>query len=254
MNFLEKYASVYDMIYSDKDYNKEVAYVDGLIKKYYGRAKTILDFGCGTGKHALEFAAQGYRVHGVDVSPSMVKIASDNALQSPFSSSVTFTCNDVRSVDVHKKFDAVVSLFHVINYQITEKDLLATCTAAAKHLAPGGLFLFDMWYGPAVCALGYQTKVRRLHNDHYAITRISEPMFYPSLNRIDVQFTLFVQDVHTKKIEQFDEQHPMRYLFKEDVTKILDEVGFDLYVFEEWLTGAQPTDQSWSVCCVGRKR
>ena len=44
-HFLAKYASYYDFIYAEKDYAQEAAYVDALIKKYYGNAQAFLNLG-----------------------------------------------------------------------------------------------------------------------------------------------------------------------------------------------------------------
>jgi SAM-dependent methyltransferase len=46
-----------------------------------------------------------------------------------------------------RQFDAVVALFHVISYQT---DFAVALDTAARHLKTGGLFLFDVWHGPAV--------------------------------------------------------------------------------------------------------
>ena len=67
-NVFAKYSEYYDLIYTDKDYQKEVDYIDQLIQKYHPKAKTILDLGCGTGVHANLLAAKGYRVMGIDLS------------------------------------------------------------------------------------------------------------------------------------------------------------------------------------------
>ena len=284
-NFLEKYASYYDVIYAEKDYSQEAFYVDALICRYgkdivmdpgfprssgprmtqpspfvatAGRqeasAQSILEFGCGTGRHAIEFAQKGYTVHGVDLSESMVRLAKQRASLDSNHDKMNFECADIRTVRLHKTFDTVISLFHVMSYQTTNQDLLAAFQSAAQHLKSGGLFIFDAWYGPSVQEQGYHTKVKRLGTAAHAITRISEPHFYSAQHRIDVQFTMFVQDTKTQVIECFDEMHPMRYLFKPEIEATFEQVGFEMVTFEEWLTGGEPTNQSWSVCCVGRKR
>jgi len=52
-HFGDIYSQYYDLLYQDKDYVGEVKYVDNLIAKFSeGKSKTILDMGCGTGKHA----------------------------------------------------------------------------------------------------------------------------------------------------------------------------------------------------------
>ena len=75
MSIFKRYAQYYDLLYSAKDYKGEVQYIDALIKKYTGTAKSILDLGCGTGKHDFILAERNYRVSGVDLSEAMISIA-----------------------------------------------------------------------------------------------------------------------------------------------------------------------------------
>lgn len=73
--FGDLYSKYYDLLYSDKDYTKEVEYIDSLIKGQNSKTKTLLDMGCGTGKHAELFCDKGYTVSQVDLSEDMLKIA-----------------------------------------------------------------------------------------------------------------------------------------------------------------------------------
>ena len=73
--FGDLYSKYYDLLYEDKNYSGEVEYIDFLIKKNCQNAKTLLDMGCGTGKHAELLCEKGYKVHGIDLSQDMLKIA-----------------------------------------------------------------------------------------------------------------------------------------------------------------------------------
>ena len=69
------YSQYYDLLYRDKDYLGEVEYIDKLIKSLNKETKTILDLGCGTGRHAEILCDKGYIVHGVDRSKEMLEVA-----------------------------------------------------------------------------------------------------------------------------------------------------------------------------------
>ena len=58
-----------------------------------------------------------------------------------------FTQGDLRTVRLGERADAVISLFHVMSYQTSNADLTAAFATAREHLAEGGVFIFDCWYG-----------------------------------------------------------------------------------------------------------
>ena len=69
------YSKYYDLIYKDKDYQREADFVISLIRRYCPGAKSILSLGCGTGNHDFLFSQSGYEVTGVDLSEEMIRIA-----------------------------------------------------------------------------------------------------------------------------------------------------------------------------------
>ena len=146
--FGEIYSQYYDLLYKDKDYSGEVDYVDSLIKRQLPEAKNLLDLGCGTGRHAEVFCDKGYVVHGVDLSESMLEKAKERS--NGKEDRLSFSHSDVTKLCLDKKFDAIVALFHVLSYQLSNESLEKTFEAVSLYLNGGGVFLFDFWYGPAV--------------------------------------------------------------------------------------------------------
>lgn len=59
---------------------------------------SILDIGCGPGRHALELARRGVRVHGIDISSDFVEVATETAAQQGVSDLATFERRDARSL------------------------------------------------------------------------------------------------------------------------------------------------------------
>jgi SAM-dependent methyltransferase len=154
--FGQVYADQYDLLYTDKDYEAECDLIEEVFRKYgNGEVKTILDLGCGTGNHAIPLASRGYEVTGVDISPDMLHLATEkvHAFPQPQSysqSQPTFLLGDVRSIDLQQQFDAVLMMFAVLGYQMTNEDVFAALHTVSRHLKPGGLFICDVWYVPAV--------------------------------------------------------------------------------------------------------
>ena len=271
MNVFREYAKYYDLFYQDKDYDVEVDYVDKLIRKYRddansiygpkppttprlrcpGWRRLILDLGCGTGKHADFFAQKGYCVHGVDISKEMIALAKKNFSKSD---KLVFSCGDVRTIDLNKKFDIVLSLFHVFSYQITNQDLNEAFSTAVKHLKDNGVFIFDCWYGPAVLKNKPLKKIKKINNKEVELTRVAQPVVYPNDNIVDVNYNINFFNKSSGKKGSIEETHKMRYLFKPEIEQFLTESGLALLNYEEWLTGKEPTSESWSVCFICKKK
>jgi SAM-dependent methyltransferase len=247
------YARYYDLLYRDKDYAAEAEYVAALICKFYPSARSILEMGSGTGIHASLLAEKGFTVHGIERSPEMIvrsqalaenKAAGDGRL--------TFTMGDIREVRINKRFDAVTALFHVISYQTTNEDVTAAFKTAMLHLNPGGVFIFDVWYGPAVLTECPAVRIKRMADDQIEITRLAEPVLHPNENLVDVNYHVFVRDRATDAVKELEETHVMRYFFKPEIENIATQSGFEILHTEEWLSGNQIGPDTWGVCFIIR--
>jgi SAM-dependent methyltransferase len=183
------YARYYDLLYRDKDYRGETDFVERLIRRHAPDACRILELGCGTGIHGIMLAEKGYEIVGLDRSEDMLSAAAQRVagLSQAIAKRVRFIRGDVRDFQVEGRFDAVVSLFHVLSYQLTNDDLRAVFSRVKTHLAPGGAFIFDCWYGPAVLTDRPTIRVKRFADDSTSVTRIAVPTLHPNLNRVDIQ-------------------------------------------------------------------
>ena len=133
MNVFQEYARYYDLLYRDKDYEAEARYVDRLIRAHCPEAATILDLGCGTGNHAVCLAGLNYDVTGVDLSRVSIT-AARTKLESliGLKEKVRFETGDIRSLRLHKTYDAVISLFHVMSYQTTNEPTIDVDVYSAR--------------------------------------------------------------------------------------------------------------------------
>jgi SAM-dependent methyltransferase len=247
------YARYYNLLYRDKDYAAEARYIHGLIEKFCPDAKPVLNLGCGTGNHDFELAKFGYEITGVDMSEDMLA-AANSGLSSPTSQSSSGSCSfllgDIRSIRLNKTFDVVISLFHVMSYQITNDDLQAAITTAKVHLSHGGFFIFDCWYGPAVISNPPVVRVKRFEDEVINVLRIAEPVMHPNDNVVDVNYQVMITDKCTGKVEQLMETHQMRYLFIPELAMFLRDAGLSIISVSEWMTGNIPDRSTWGVCFV----
>jgi SAM-dependent methyltransferase len=249
----DHYAQYYDLLYSVKDYRAEVEYVSGLIEKFLSGAHSMLDVGCGTGTHGFLFAQRGFQVTGVDRSAEMVAMA-EKKKEETAAECISFRQGDILSFALQEQFDVVVSLFHVMNYLTKSSDMAAGFANVISHVRPGGLFIFDTWYGPAVLSDLPKVGVRRFENDRVKVTRLVEPDLHPNRNAVDVNYEIAVQEKQNGAIAFIKETHPVRYFFLPEIETLLECLGVEILAVEEWLTGRLPGLNTFGVCIVGRRR
>ena len=63
----------YDLFYDDKNYQLEANYIHEKIQEYKPNSNSILELGCGTGKHAINLTKFGYEILGIEKSESMLE-------------------------------------------------------------------------------------------------------------------------------------------------------------------------------------
>ena len=247
------YSLYYDLIYKDKDYQAEVSYIHSLLCKYKPDEKTILEFGSGSGIHGSLLAEKGYEVYGIEMSSEMVKIAKTREMESK-GGSFKSVVGDIRKIKIDQSFDVLLSLFHVISYQTTNEDLKLTFENASFHLKQKGLFIFDVWYGPAVLSIKPEVRVKTINHKQIKLTRIAEPVLYEDKNIVDVNYTLFIENLNEKSFQKITEKHTMRYFTTPEIELWLNQSGFELIHAEEWMTGSKPSINTWGVCFITRKK
>lgn len=248
MEKFQDYAYYYNAFYQDKDYKKEAKDAERLVKKWgHGKTELLLDLGCGTGRHDVEFMKMGYQVTGVDLSAQMIEIARRNG------SSIEYQVADIRDYLPEKTYDVVISLFHVMSYQNRNEDILNAFHTAANAVRRKGIFLFDFWYGPGVLSDKPSVRVRTVENKDYTLYRIAEPIMRVEENVVDVNYKVFVIQNKTGYTKTIEEIHSMRYFFVPELKILLQQAGFELMECLDSVTQQKPDFNSWTAICVARK-
>ena len=256
MNVFGAYAEYYDLLYRDKDYGSEAEYIHGLIRKYQPAARQVLNLGCGTGMHDGFLAKLGYSITGVDQSEEMLSRARKRMAELPpdVGRRLKFVQGDVRNLSLGGSFDTVISLFHVMSYLTANDDLRGAIRTAHAHLKPGGSFIFDCWYGPGVLSDPPVVRIKRLENENISVIRIAEPTVNPNQNSVDVDYTVLITNKADGKVEAVHENHKMRYLFTPEVDAFLNDAGFELHGYEEFMTGRALDFRSWNAIYIALKK
>ena len=253
MSVFAGYSRYYDLLYRDKDYAGEANYIAGLIRRYAPQAISVMEIGCGTGAHAAELAQRGFEVSGVDMSEGMLEAADHrrSSLAPDIASKPSFAHGDARSVRLDRKFDVVISLFHVMSYQTSNADLGHAFTTAREHLKRGGVFIFDCWYGPAVLRQWPTVTEKNLSDESTDVHRKATPEIHVNGNIVDLNYTVLVKDKATGVAETLRETHRMRYLFAPEVELALETAGMKLIDSRAWMSDDPPSVGSWGALFGG---
>ena len=161
---------------------------------------------------------------------------------------------DITSFKLPDQFDVVVSLFHVISYLTKNESLIACFKSAYKQLKPNGIFVFDVWYSPAVYYLKPETRIKRLENEEIAIVRLAEPTIETSKNMVAVNYEVLIKDKTTNIVETFKEEHLMRHFSIPEIKMLAEFTGFEVVVSEEFLSEKLPSETTWGICFILKKR
>jgi SAM-dependent methyltransferase len=251
MSFGNVYSKYYDLLYMDKDYEKECEFIEEAFKQYSSfKPVKILDVGCGTGEHLVHLAKRGYQVTGIDKSGSMIRIAEEKIRKHKLRAKVIVT--DVLDFDLDEKFDACISMFAVINYIIKTDDIIKAFKNIRKHLKHGGLFIFDYWYGPAVLTIRPSTRVKIVEKDGIKLIRTVVPEL-DTFNHIQRSNYYLIAIKDGMVIDEAQETHVLRYLFPQELIHYLKETGFEVLKFCEFpYLDKPPSENTWNVATIAR--
>ncbi len=130
------YADIYDkLVFCQQKNEFELGTIKNITK--LSKTSNILDVGCGTGHHVSEFTNKGYKAHGIDISPSMIKICNKNYPSSKYT--VADALNGMTFPQ--QSFTHITCLYFTV-YYIKNKRLFFE--NSYNWLAPGGYLILHL--------------------------------------------------------------------------------------------------------------
>lgn len=118
-------------------------------------------------------------------------------------------------------------MFAVVGYLTENKSLIHLFTNIEKILKPGGLFIFDCWFGPSVLSDKPIDKYRLSEENGVRLIRFTHPELHPLKNVIDVNF--HVVEIHNGQIQtEVKEMHPMRFFLLQKLSCFLARLDLTL--------------------------
>lgn len=182
--------------------------------------KTLLDVGCGRGGFMRRMLSDGVKCKGIDLSSLMIQECKEEGLDAE--------CIDVKDVD--GKYDAIVSIFDVLNF-LDKDSLKEFLDAIADRLDDDGVFIADIntLYGFSDVAEG--TMSNDNDNEFLNVDAIFEN------EQLHTTFTLFEKqesDVYKKYQDTIVQYfHKIQFFEKLNKLKLVDKQTFSLYDTED---------------------
>ena len=248
--FKKDYSYFYDLLYKNKNYNKEFTFIKKIIKKYLKNPRTFMDLGCGTGEYSKLMTKLGMEVLGVDASKYMLSIAKKKFNKDK---KLKFILCNINKLRVNKKFDIISALFHILSYQITKKNIQSFFANSQKYLKKDGILIFDFWFKKGVLNLKQPLKYRNVTNKKFTVCRITRSKWFKKLDQIHDTHEMIVTNKKSKKKKFFKETHKMKFFTLEVIKKYLKKNRLKYLLSLDLTTNKKVTNNSWGALVVAKK-
>ena len=194
----------------------------------------LLDLATGTGSVALEFAARGCTVTGLDRSAPMLSEATRKAAQRRLD--VEFLCRDLAEFELPASFEFAVCLYDSFNYLLDPLSLKQAFANARGALVGGGLLIFDV---NTVHALAAELFTQESPD--------GAPVRYRWVSRYDAPRRISRVSMYFEEPDTGDSitvTHQQRAYTEEELRVLLSQAGFrDIRAYEAYQLRA-PREQS----------
>ena len=138
----EFFASYYDGLMQNVEYEKRCEYLLNIAKRHNHNMGITLDLACGTGCLTRELKKSGVDVYGIDSSAEMLSEAMMRTTEAELD--ILYLRQNMQSIDLYGTINTCVCTLDSINHLIKPSDVEKTFDRVALFMDKGGLFLFDV--------------------------------------------------------------------------------------------------------------
>jgi SAM-dependent methyltransferase len=236
-------AAVYDQLMAVVPYRYWVDYVEQLWERFGAAPRSVLDLACGTGNVLLELGRRGYGVAGADSSATMLREA-----RRKVGAAAPLFRQDMRELVLERTFDAAVCLFDSLNYLLEDGDLERAFRAVGRHLAAGGLLVFDM---NSIRALEEGMFNQQDGGRDPSLRFLWRSRYDPATRRCTVDMEYTTQTPEGSRL--FREIHVQRGYPLAEITTALQTAGLEVLAAYDSFTFDPPTPRSDRYHFVARR-
>ena len=218
--FYGRFAWAYDLL-TDRPVASECADIAAtLTARGVARGSTLLDAGCGTGRHAIELTRLGYRVTGLDAALDLLAVARNRA-----QGAVELVQGDLAALTATALYDAILCR-GVLNDLVDDAMRDAAFAGFARALTPGGVLMLDV--------RDWEATVRRKTAEPLHERTVETPrglLTFRSRTRLDhAMRRMLIAESHTltsgERTEVSEHAFVMRCWTRDEVDTRLARAGF----------------------------
>ena len=221
----KEFADIYDLIYSFKDYKKEVKKIKKLIKKYKSTdGSELLDVACGTGEH-LQYLKDSFICTGVDINEGILNVAKKKV------KGVIFKPADMVNFDLNNKFDVIISLFSSIGYVKTYDNLEKTIVNFANHLKQGGVLIIEPWFTKSNYWVGHPG-MTTYDGEDIKIARLNSSKIEDDLSVMDMHYLIVEKN---KDVKYFVDKHELGLFDTDKTLELMKKAGLKVEFLKDGL-------------------
>jgi 2-polyprenyl-3-methyl-5-hydroxy-6-metoxy-1,4-benzoquinol methylase len=129
----------YHILYKSRNKNEASDFIKTIISTLsLNPNNSVLDLGCGNGRHSISLSNHFKLVHGIDISSENISLASENKKEN-----LKFFISDMRNFNTNTKYDCIFNLFTSFGYFKKNEDNIKVLKTCHHHLNKNGLLFID---------------------------------------------------------------------------------------------------------------
>ncbi len=235
MHYHQLEANIYDKVYAGL--TADIPFWQKFAREVCGENGQALELACGTLRVLLPVAEAGVRVTGIDESPYMLELAHKklNAAADDVRARVSIQQGDMRSFEFTRPFNLIYIPFNTFGILTNAKDQLATLACVKKHLAPDGVFAFQVFFPDITRMHGdvlkrWQAEMDETFADGSRVMR-------DNVRSVDTRKQIISVTWRNKEyqdqilVREFITDLDLSYFFPREIEHLLARAGFEIVHF-----------------------
>ena len=192
----------------------------------------VLELACGTGRVLIPIAKAGVRIHGLDLSENMLRIAEKKIHEKRLDELASISHDNMAEFNLHEKnyamaFIAVRSFMHLF----TQEDQIKCLECVHDHLRPDGILLIDL-YAPSFKHLAQEPSEEVRRSREFQLpngNKVVEKRRYIGVdlvNQLNTDEIIFEEYKGDKLIRSRILPLITRFTFRHELELLLERCGF----------------------------